>query len=186
MSDYIDSKIDGSFLPADIDFLGRYVRKLKAGDIYMEIGTEYGKSMASAIWQAEEGVKFYTCDLVDKPVEKEGMMSRREFFESEGLDKICTFIKGDSVEISKGWQDELAMVFIDSEHTYAAIKKDIKVWYPHLKTGGYMLFHDYGDTQFTLYLAVDEYVRDSDKFGDFVKAQDMGLINSSMAGAVKA
>ena len=185
MSDYIDSKIDGSFLPADIDFLGRYVRKLKAGDIYMEIGTEYGKSMASAIWQAEEGVKFYTCDLVDKPAEKEGMMSRREFFESEGLDKVCTFIKDDSAKIAKRWQDELAMVFVDSEHTYAMVKKDIKAWYPHLKTGGYMLFHDYGDTQFTLYLAVDEYVRDSDKFGDFVKAQDVGLISSSMAGAVK-
>lgn len=186
MSEYIDSKIDGSFLPSDIDFLGKYVRELKAGDIFMEIGTDYGKSMASAIWQAEDGVRFFTCDLIDKKAKTKGRMSRKEFFQSEDIDSVCTFLGINGLRVAKKWQEELAMVFIDGEHTYDAVKADIQVWYSHLKKGGFMLFHDYLDPQFSLQIVVDQFVKNSDKFTDFTVARDIGLLNSSMAGAVKA
>lgn len=36
------------------------------------------------------------------------------------------------------------VVFIDAMHTYEACKQDIELWWPRLKPGGVMAFHDYG------------------------------------------
>src|SRR3990170_1942455 len=96
---FLNPLINGDFSGDDILVLGDYVKKLKSGDFYLEIGTKYGKSLASAIFQASEGVK-----------------------------------------------------------------ADIEGWLPHLKSGGFMLFHDYFAG---VQLAVDELVKDSDKFKDF-------------------
>ena len=35
-------------------------------------------------------------------------------------------------------------IYIDADHTYEAVKKDIHAWYRLLKIGGYMGGHDYG------------------------------------------
>lgn len=183
---YIDSKIYGSFLNEDIEFLGFYVKQLKSGDKYMEVGTEYGKSIASAIWQAPEGIKFFTVDIEDHIVVDHAKLSRQEFFKTEGLDKVCTFIKGNSLKVVKNYPDnEFAMIFIDSEHTYEAGSKDIMAWTPKLKSGGFMVFHDYLDSQFTLREAIDQYIYGSGQFTNFTVAKNLGYGNSSMAGAVK-
>lgn len=183
---YIDSKIHGSFLVEDIKFLGTYVEQLKAGDKYLEVGTAHGKSTASAIWQAPEGVEFMTLDIEDFSSPETGKLSRKEFFESEDLDKVCIFIQGESLEVAKECSDnEFQMIFIDATHTYEDGKADILAWYPKLKSGGFMVFHDYRDKQFSLSGAIDEFVRDSSKFTDFKVAQDLGFGISSMAGAVK-
>jgi predicted O-methyltransferase YrrM len=38
------------------------------------------------------------------------------------------------------------MVFIDGEHTYEAVKKDILSWTPHVAPGGLLCGHDYFDS----------------------------------------
>ncbi len=186
INDYIDSKIDGSFLVSDIDFLGSYVKQLKSGDKYLEIGTGHGKSIASAIWQASEEITFLTIDIEDFSTTATSRMSRKEFFESEGLNTVCTFIKDKSLNVAKNWSQGLfSMIFIDATHTYEDGKADILAWLPKLKQGGFMVFHDYLDPQFTLKLAIDECVRNSDLFSDFKVAKDLGFGISSMAGAIK-
>lgn len=45
---------------------------------------------------------------------------------------------------SKEFQDEsLDLVFIDADHSYEAVKKDMDNWWPKLKKGGIMAGHDY-------------------------------------------
>ena len=186
MGAYIDAQIYGSFLVSDIDFLGSYVKKLEAGDIFLEIGTQYGKSTAAAIWQAPEGVIFYTCDIEDFPQPDPTRLSRSKFFESEGLNEVCTFIKGNSLEIARNWKHGLlSMIFIDAEHTYEAVEQDMIAWIPYLKSGGFIAFHDYADSQFTVMGAIDKYIKNSEDFTHFKCAKENGYMNSSMAGAVK-
>lgn len=38
---------------------------------------------------------------------------------------------------------ELSFVFIDANHTYAAVRADIQAWLPLIKSGGYLAGHDY-------------------------------------------
>jgi SAM-dependent methyltransferase len=49
------------------------------------------------------------------------------------------------------------MIFLDAMHTYEDVKADIMRWWPRLRPGGLMVFHDYAHKDFPgVKLAVDE------------------------------
>jgi len=49
-----------------------------------------------------------------------------------------------SVEGSTKVEDSsLDMIYIDATHSYEYVKMDIEHWYPKLKVGGWMIFHDW-------------------------------------------
>ncbi len=49
------------------------------------------------------------------------------------------------------------MIFVDAMHDYENVKADIERWWPRVKSGGIMAFHDYGHGDFPgVKLAVDE------------------------------
>lgn len=53
-------------------------------------------------------------------------------------------LKGISYEMAKGVDDNtLGLAYVDCDHSYEAVKKDIEAWYPKLVSGGIMAFHDY-------------------------------------------
>jgi predicted O-methyltransferase YrrM len=45
----------------------------------------------------------------------------------------CNFIEDKSLDF----------VYIDANHTYQAVKEDIRLWYPKVKSGGLIMGHDY-------------------------------------------
>jgi hypothetical protein len=50
----------------------------------------------------------------------------------------------DSKEASKLFNDEsLDFVYIDANHTYEAVKEDLKCWYDKVRVGGVVMGHDY-------------------------------------------
>lgn len=53
-------------------------------------------------------------------------------------------IDGDSVEIARTLENDLAFVFIDGDHQSPAIDNDIAAWTPKIKRDGIVVFHDYG------------------------------------------
>ena len=58
-------------------------------------------------------------------------------------DRVEIIIK-DSVEGSKGFEDGFFdYVYIDGNHSYAAVIKDLNSWYPKVKKGRFMAGHDY-------------------------------------------
>lgn len=51
----------------------------------------------------------------------------------------------DSVEASKRFPDDyFDYVYIDAEHDYKSVLRDITAWYPKVKKGGMIAGHDYG------------------------------------------
>lgn len=57
--------------------------------------------------------------------------------------------------------EQFDFIFLDAMHTYESVKEDIERWWPRVKTGGIMAFHDYGHSDFPgVKRAVDE------KFGE--------------------
>lgn len=43
--------------------------------------------------------------------------------------------------------DPISLLVIDADHSYEAVKEDIKHWWPKLKYGGFIFFHDYIDLE---------------------------------------
>lgn len=67
-------------------------------------------------------------------------------------------LRMDSCEASKTFSDESCdVVYIDMEHTYDAVKKDIEHWLPKVKIGGYIAGHDYAYIFPGVVKAVNEY-----------------------------
>jgi|3_EtaG_2_1085321.scaffolds.fasta_scaffold06854_4 hypothetical protein len=54
-------------------------------------------------------------------------------------------------------ESSLDFVYIDGEHSYEAVSKDIGDWWPRVKRGGILAGHDYNDTNPGSIRAVDEF-----------------------------
>ena len=55
-------------------------------------------------------------------------------------------ITGRSSEVDVLFQDEsIDFLFIDADHHYEAVKRDIELWYPKIKKGGIISGHDYAE-----------------------------------------
>lgn len=52
-------------------------------------------------------------------------------------------------------------IYIDSDHTYEGVKKDLEDWMPKLKEGGVICGHDYtNDNEFGVVQSVDEFIEE--------------------------
>ncbi len=68
----------------------------------------------------------------------------RAFIERAGLNDIVRCIDGSSLsaDVQKKLHPQYDLVYIDSSHTYKGTREEIKLYYPRVKAGGYILFHD--------------------------------------------
>ena len=58
-----------------------------------------------------------------------------------------------SDKASKSFPDEyFDFIYLDADHTYEGIKRDLNCWYPKVKNGGILSGHDYIDGDLTLRL----------------------------------
>jgi hypothetical protein len=118
--------------------------------IGVEVGAGYGEN-AKEITSLLRFKKFYLVEngawsngAVDAL--KKGFGSKDPF---EVVDKA-------SVEASSGFSENyFDLIYIDASHIYEDVRDDISCWYPKLRSGGWMLFHDYDNG---VKRAVDELV----------------------------
>lgn len=116
--------------------------------IIVEIGTWKGGS-AYILGKAVEGrnVKVYSVDNYSEERLKNELITKKLTkirLKEWGCDNV-RLIKGESIEISKKFSDNsVDMIFIDGSHNYKDIKNDFENWYPKLKEGAIICFHDYG------------------------------------------
>ena len=62
-----------------------------------------------------------------------------------------------SYNISNQFQDnQYEFVYIDADHTYESVKKDLELYLPKVKNGGIIGGHDYTDNWVEVRQAVDE------------------------------
>ena len=70
----------------------------------------------------------------------------------------------DSIEASSKYEDNFFdYIYIDAEHTYQAVTKDLEVWYPKLKKNGTLFGDDYywreEDDTLSLHKAYQEFIK---------------------------
>lgn len=78
------------------------------------------------------------------------------------------FIKRLSVEACHLFEDEyFDFIYLDADHSYEGVKKDLEAWWPKVKYGGILAGHDYmkdyidkEGQKYGVYRAVNEFVKD--------------------------
>jgi len=150
---HIYQKIDGWF-----DFQSVYknvVENGKDGDHFVEIGAWLGRSasfMATEIKNSGKKIKF---DVIDTwkgsnefyhndYIEKHGSVYENFLKNIDTLKEFINPIVECSYIAPKYYEDStLDFVYIDADHGYETVKKDILSWYPKVKMGGIIAGHDY-------------------------------------------
>jgi len=76
---------------------------------------------------------------------KEGLERQYEKFKNHIADKpFVKICRGYSFDLVKEFPDEFFdFIFIDADHTYEGISRDLVDWYPKVKIGGVFCGHDY-------------------------------------------
>ncbi len=118
----------------------------------VEIGAEYGRSAGAFLTatKSHPEIKVYSIDLFPRDHHLVGDL--RDTYTNNlkeagfDLDRVRIAL-GDSSQISLAWSPDLPidLLFIDGDHTYEGVVRDIKSWTPFVPIGGLVLFHDVSD-----------------------------------------
>lgn len=66
----------------------------------------------------------------------------RENVNRYGSLKHVEVLQGYSQDISKNWTKPIDLLYIDGDHSYAAVRRDYLEWTPFIKPGGFLAMHD--------------------------------------------
>ena len=113
----------------------------------VEVGVWKGCSAAYLAVEAINSNKNIKIDLIDQWI-KIGSVEDYSIEEvAQNLNPVInyvTLIKSNSIAATSLYEDHsLDFAFIDADHTYESVKKDIMAWLPKIKIGGVIAGHDY-------------------------------------------
>ena len=145
----------------------------KKFDVLVELGTWKGHSISylgKKLLEQSYNFKLYGVDLFDDSYihTKEGnshLSSQMKYIYDvynqnlidAGVREVIKDIKGNTWEVASQFEDNsVDFVFIDADHNYESVKKDILSWLPKMKKGGIMSGHDYFNNTCGVKQAVDE------------------------------
>jgi len=167
-------KIDGAF--SFRYFYEAMARKFNNAT-FVEIGTWEGQSimfMAEKIKELKKNIKLYGIDTFKGNVEHAehpDVVSDKVYEiylkNIEPLKEYITTIKGSSHDVYNQFEDEsVDFLFMDGDHSYAAVRKDLQLWYPKVKKGGIISGHDYLWVDGRVKMAVDGFFLFTSVFSD--------------------
>jgi len=140
-----------SDIPNACNFHGFYqqvVNRFSDG-IFIEVGVWLGHSAAfMATLIQNKPIRFYAIDdfKSDGPTPLDGDYYDQFWnnMQSCGVSAYITPIVGDSSKMAQRFSDHsCSFVFIDGDHTYEGVKRDIQAFLPKMKNGGILAGHDY-------------------------------------------
>lgn len=132
-----------------------FAKKLKSGDVFVEVGSFLGGSLCEVCPHITRGVEVYAIDnwlcnnISQQSREWAGVFT--EFYVKFwanmcacGLNDIVKPISKDSIEAAKDFYDKsIDLLFLDGDHSYPYVTQEIRAWLPKMKTNGIIVGHDY-------------------------------------------
>ncbi len=104
----------------------------------------------------------------------------RDIVRKVGLDDLIVAFKGNSYQCARELKAPVRMAFIDGDHTYDGVKKDILALADMIVENGFMCFHDYSSSFPGVVQAVNEFVINSGRFADIYQVKGL-LVARKMA-----
>lgn len=130
------------------DFYTEMVNKFPSGSLMVEVGVYHGRSFSYLIIEMLNAGKKFDCVAVDAcPWEGEPCIGFHKHMEPLKDHFRVMFEKVDSfVAAEKFENNSIDFCFIDANHTYEFVSRDIAAYIPKMKIGGSILSgHDWSD-----------------------------------------
>lgn len=127
------------------DFYSEMVQKYPTGSRMVEVGVYHGRSFSYLIIEMLNAGKKFDCVAVDAcPWDGEPCTGFHKHMEPLKGHYRVMFEKVDSFVAAKNFEDEsIDMCFIDANHEYDFVRKDIEAYLPKIKKGGTLAGHDW-------------------------------------------
>lgn len=149
------------------DLYRSFVDRMTDQSVFVEVGSWKGKSIAFMGVEIVNSGKKISCYAVDTWLGsqehnsdsyiKDGSLYDLFIENISPLKDVITPIRKPSVDAANQFSDgSLDIVYIDANHEYQEVKKDIAVWLPKIKKGGIISGHDYSFPWNGVIQAVDE------------------------------
>lgn len=135
-------------------------KNLPDSSTIVEVGVYEGKSFGYLLCEMVNAGKQFNITAVDSFTftGKNGKSILDNFIENmKPVDGLYKIIKDLSWNAASNFEDEsIDFAFLDADHIYTSIKKDILAWLPKIKKGGIIAGHDYCNEHPGVIQAVDE------------------------------
>jgi hypothetical protein len=150
------AKAFGYLRLVEVELLRRCADALPPDPIIINIGAGAGTS-ALTFAEARPDAHVITVDIsAGGPLG--GMEGERNAFDDAHI-PYPEQILGRSAMVGRLWNRGLVdMVFVDGDHSTKGVEGDVEGWLPHIKIGGIIAFHDYGDRWPRVVAVVDKTV----------------------------
>lgn len=117
--------------------------------IAVEAGSYLGASslfIASALKARGKGSLLYCVDTWLNDAMSEGRMDTFAAFKSNTRNHASVIrpLRGNSPDMATGFTEAIDFLFIDSDHSYDGVKSEVDAWFPKLRPGATVVFHDIG------------------------------------------
>lgn len=137
-------KVHGWMSPGQLFALYALAKQVPPTGCIVEIGAWQGRSSIALAWF---GRTTFSIDPWDCSGGGQYKWFKGNLFETwqentrnAGVSPIP--LVGTSEQVNRTWTEAIDLLFIDGDHSYAAVKKDFTQWSPFLKPGGTIVFDD--------------------------------------------
>lgn len=156
--DYIDN-VSTHMTVQEKHVLFRLARRLPAGSSLAEIGSYHGASsccLAAGI--ASRNSTLFCVDTWRNDAVTDALSDVFPVWQknTEPFETLIKSVQGYSHEVADRIPNELDLLFIDGDHSYEGVKRDLEMYLPKLRKGGVLVMHDWSHE--SVHRAVQEYV----------------------------
>ena len=141
--------VEGFMTNEDVRVLFELSKKIPKGGKIVELGCQKGKSITTICLgsgSTDVTVVDKWCGNVNEQKRFHGLIDIIDFIYNldRGVGFVPTIIYDDTWNASKRFEDEsIDFIYIDAEHKFEYVYRDIVNWYPKMKKGGIFAGHDY-------------------------------------------
>jgi len=149
--------IQGWMNDRELGFLHGAALSIADGATVVEVGSWRGRSTVAICEgvSGKHGVTLYAVDTFMGNIDNDTMLERHreelakdqiytEFCANTGRYSFVETLRMSSQEASRQFVDgSIDWIFIDAQHTFDAVRDDIRWWYAKVKMGGLISGHDY-------------------------------------------
>jgi Methyltransferase domain len=137
------------------------VARASDGALFVELGAWKGRSaafMGVEIANSGKRIKFYSIDhwrgsLEEAPHREDEDVRRNRLYEVflQNVSPLSEYVyplRSDTAQAAARFEDlSIDFIYVDAGHSYSAVARDIRAWWPKLKVGGVMAGDDWRDVR---------------------------------------